>query len=121
MDDLQGKRNLAESMECDLIQAHNALRDCRDRSRGLSSELAEWLSNTANRTDKAIKMVQKYINNHKTGIAEKADPADEEDWWCYFCHVGGNWGDNCRCCGRGYDHHENIKGRKAALPAKEAT
>ena len=72
MDDLQGKKAWAERMEYDLIQANNIVRCCRVDAEQINPELVEWLGNTAARLDKAVKMVQKYINAHKAEAAEKA-------------------------------------------------
>lgn len=75
MDDLQVKKDWAELMEYDLIQANNIIQDCRESAKGVSPELVEWLGNTSTRMDKAVRMVQKYINAHKQEAADqhKAD------------------------------------------------
>lgn len=39
------------------------------------------------------------------------DPWEGEEWWCYFCSVGGNDEAHCRCCGRHYNHPMSVKGR----------
>lgn len=69
MDDLQKKKDWAEEMEYQLIQANNTIQDCREAAKGISPELVEWLGNTSTRMDKAVRMVQKYIDAHKQEVA----------------------------------------------------
>lgn len=44
------------------------------------------------------------------------DQEEDEEWFCYFCQVGQNDGDYCRCCGRSYNHPMSVEGRERDRP-----